>query len=415
MSNDERSEKRLQEMDEILDRKPKTRAVPDEADRYRVLGAADRRTYANWLTSVEEHYVCHRNETLDPDPETWEVTVSGAVEREAALSMQEIQDDYPTVGVAHTMECAGNGRGYFDPETGSVQWGYGAVSNAFWTGTPLSSVLRAHDAATGDGMWVTAIGGDLPEDGTDRFARSLPMSKVLDDCLLAYEVNGRPLPPEHGLPVRLIVPGWYGVNSVKWLEEVHVMDKMVYGDAWENRSGYDYTAWQQDSYRIHPRGVDPAHHATLSTFDTAEQGDEIDHPYTFDQNVKSIVGHPDDGETIRLEDGDEIEVIGVAWAGDDAVTTVELSTDDGDSWDAGSFFGPSYAGAWRLFRYIWEPSPGSYTLLSRATDEEDRRQPARISKPDETGTDTYPWNEGGYAENAYRPHAVEVTVEPRDS
>lgn len=412
MSEQSRSEKRQQEIDKILERKPGTTAVPDNADRYRVVGAADRSVYANWLTSIEEHYVCHRNETLDPDPNSWQVTLSGAVGHETDLSLEQIRDDYPTVAVAHTMECAGNGRGYFEPETSSVQWGYGAVSNAFWTGTPLSSILQDHDAATNNDMWVTAIGGDLPEEGdTDRFARSVPMAKIMDDCILAYEINGQPLPPEHGRPLRLLVPGWYGVNSVKWIEELHVMDKMVYGEEWENRDGYDYTQWQQDSYRLHSKDVTPEHHATISTFDTQDQYKKIDHPYTFNENVKSTIGYPDDGDTISLSDDEEIEVIGVAWAGDDEVSTIEISTDNGETWTEGSFFGPAYSGAWRLFRYMWEPSAGSYTLVSRATDEEGRRQPARISKPDEDADNTYMWNEGAYAENAYLPHAVTVTVE----
>ncbi|SEW22062.1 sulfite oxidase [Natrinema salifodinae] len=428
MSDSERSENRERELAAILERKPGTEAIPDFEDRYRVVGAADRSTYANWLTPVEDHYVCHRNETLDPEIDDWTVELTGAVDRDADLDMKTIREDYPAVAVAHTMECAGNGRGYFEPETGNVQWEYGAVSTAFWTGAPLSSVLADHGAATDDGTWLTAVGGDHPEVDAenDRFARSVPMSKVLDDCILAYEVNGEPLPPEHGRPVRLLVPGWYGVNSVKWLSELHVTEKMVHGPEWEDRDGADYTKWQQSSYRIHPEGVEPESRETVSTYDTWEQqaSDEVDHPYTFDENVKSTIGYPDDGATVSPRGDGTIEVVGVAWAGDDQVTEIEVSTDGGDGWDEGSFFGPNYDCAWRLFRYVWEPSPGSYTLVSRATDEHGRRQPARISRPDadeaetedgeggaDDSDDEYPWNEGGYAENAYAPHAVEVTVD----
>ncbi|ELY71438.1 sulfite oxidase [Natrinema versiforme] len=423
MSNSERSENRRREIDAILDRKDGTEAVTDLADRYRVVGAADRSTYANWLTPVEDHYVCHRNETLDPAADSWTVSLTGAVDRESDLEMDAIRDEYPTVAVAHTMECAGNGRGYFDPETGSVQWEYGAASTAFWTGTPLRSVLSDHGAATDDGTWLTAVGGDRPEvDGeNDLFARSVPMAKILEDCILAYEINGQPLPPEHGSPVRLLVPGWYGVNSVKWVTELRVMDQMVHGPEWTDRDGDDYTRWQQSSYRIHPEGVEPESNATVSTFDTWDQweSDEIEHPYTFDENVKSTIGFPEDGATVTPRADGVIEVVGVAWAGDDDVTAIEVSTDGGDSWAEGSFFGPDYDCAWRLFRYPWEPDEGSYTLVSRATDEQGRRQPARISRPDDAdggtadtdGSEDYPWNEGGYAENAYLPHAVEVTVE----
>lgn len=415
MSNSERSERRRRETDAILGRKPGTGAVADFEDRYRVVGAADRDTYANWLTPLEDHYVCHRNETLEPEADEWTVALAGAVDREADLGMDAIREDYPTVAVAHTMECAGNGRGYFEPETGSVQWEYGAVSTAIWTGTPLRSILTDHGAATDGDTWLTAVGGDRPEvDGeNDRFARSIPMTKVLEDCILAYEVNGEALPPEHGQPVRLLVPGWYGVNSVKWLTELHVAETMVHGEDWTDRDGEDYTKWQQSAYRIHPEGVEPESNPTVPTDDTWDQieSDEIDHPYTFDENVKSTIGSPEDGETVAPRKDGTVEVVGVAWAGDDEVTAIELSTDGGGSWEEGSFFGPHYDCAWRLFRYVWEPSPGTYTLVSRATDDRGRRQPARIARPDEDRDDAYPWNEGGYAENAYLPHAVEVTVE----
>ncbi|QLK25066.1 sulfite oxidase [Natrinema zhouii] len=415
MSNSERSESRRQEIDAMLERKPGTEAVTDLADRYRVVGAADRETYANWLTPIEEHYVCHRNETLDPAADEWTVALDGTVDREAELGMSELREEYPTVAVAHTMECAGNGRRYFDPETGSVQWEYGAVSTAMWTGAPLSAILADHGATTDDGTWLTAVGGDHPEvDGeNDRFARSIPMAKVLEDCILAYEMNGEALPPEHGHPVRLLVPGWYGVNSVKWLDELHVTETMVHGEEWADRDGDDFTRWQQSSYRIHPEGVEPESNATISTFDTWDQleSDEIDHPYTFDENVKSTIGRPDDGATVSPDEDGIVEVVGVAWAGDDEATTIEISTDGGDSWNEGDFFGPNYDCAWRLFRYAWEPAPGTYTLVSRATDEHGRRQPVRIAGPDEDADGEYPWNEGGYAENASLPHAVEVTVE----
>ncbi len=414
MSNSERSENRQRETDAILERKPGTEAVTDLEDRYRVVGAADRETYANWLTPIEDHYVCHRNETLDPEAADWEIELAGAVAREGPLGMDDLREAYPTVAVAHTMECAGNGRGYFDPETGSVQWEYGAVSTAIWTGAPLTSILADHGATTDDGMWLTAVGGDHPEveDENDRFARSIPMAKALEDCILAYEVNGEPLPPEHGYPVRLLVPGWYGVNSVKWVTELHVTETMVHGPEWADRDGEDFTQWQQSAYRIHPEGVEPDSNATISTFDTWDQleADEIDHPYTFDENVKSTIGQPDDGATVTPDADGTVEIVGVAWAGDDDVTAIEVSTDSGDSWQDADFFGPDYDCAWRLFRYRWEPTPGTYTLASRATDEHGRRQPERIARPDEGGDD-YPWNEGGYAENAWRPHVIEVTVE----
>jgi DMSO/TMAO reductase YedYZ molybdopterin-dependent catalytic subunit len=330
--------------------------------------------------------------------------------------MAELRDEYPTVAVAHTMECAGNGRDYFEPETGSVQWTYGAVSTAFWIGTPVSRVFDEVGIQAPDGRWLTAVGGDEPA-GDDVFARSIPLTKAFEDCILAYEVDGDPLPPEHGYPVRLLVPGWYGVNSVKWLDELRVTEGMVHGPEWADRDGKDYTRWQQRAYRLHPPGVEPTEHASIDIADTWEQWitGTVEHPYTFDQNVKSLIGRPDDGSTVTPREHGLVEVVGVAWAGDDRVETIEISTDGGETWTEGNFLGPDYLGAWRLFRFMWSPDAGEYTLVSRATDEHGRTQPARISPPIDdwtgVGPDEFPYNEGGYAENAYIPHAVSIEVE----
>ena len=383
----------------------------DEDDKYTVVGAADRRTFANWLTPIEEHFICHRNDIPDIDAEAWTVSLTEQIEGE--VSMADIKDKYPTVAVAHTMECAGNGRGQHHPETGSVQWDFEAVATAFWTGTPVSSILREHGVDAPDGKWLTTIGGD-PSDDDDVFARSIPLTKALDDCILAYEMNGQRLPREHGYPVRLIVPGWYGVNNVKWVEELRVMDSMVVEGSLD-RPG-EHAFWQQNSYRIHPKGVDPSPTETIETVDTWEQLEGgVEHPHTFDATVMSVIGTPGGKIPMPLPPDDTIEVRGVAWGGDDAIDHVAVSTDDGETWGRAELFGPEYAGAWRLFRFEWDAEPGTHVLMSRATDDLGRRQPARISEPDAwrdaLDNDEFPWNEGGYAANAYEPNAVEVEVE----
>ena len=387
----------------------------DEADKYTVVGAARRATFGDWLTPVSEHFVCHRNDIPDADDDAWTVSLTGQVE--GSLTMADLRDEYPTVAVAHTMECAGNGRGQHRPETGSVQWGYEAAANAFWTGAPVSAVLRDHGVRAPAGRWLTTVGGD-PSDGDDVFARSIPLSKALDDCVLAYEMNGRPLPREHGFPVRLVVPGWYGVNNVKWVEELRVMDSMVVEGSLERPGEHAY--WQQVAYRIHPAGVEPDAAESVDTVDTWEQFEGgVEHPYTFDANVMSLVGVPDGESPVAPRPDGRVEIRGVAWAGDDAVERVEVSTDGGDTWADATLFGPSYAGAWRLFRFEWKAESGTHTLLSRATDELGRRQPARISDPDAwrdaLDTDEFPWNEGGYAANAYEPNAVSVEVRDPDA
>ena len=408
-------ESRRGEIDAIVERKAGgVTETRDAAEKYTVVGAASRRTFANWVTPIAEHFVCHRNDMPDTDADSWTVSLAGEVDGE--LAMADLREEHPTVAVAHTMECAGNGRGHHRPETGSVQWGFEAAGTAFWTGAPLESILRAHGVTAPDGKWLTAVGGDR-SDGEDVFARSIPLAKAFDDCILAWEMNGRALPREHGYPVRLIVPGWYGVNSVKWVEELRVADSMVVEGSLD-RPG-EHAFWQQRAYRIHPAGIEPASNETVETVDTWAQLDgAVEHPYAFDATVMSVIGRPDGESPVTPRLDGTIDVRGVAWAGDDAVERVEVSTDAGESWDDATLFGPEYAGAWRLFRYEWDAEPGRHALLSRATDERGRRQPSRISEPeawrDALEADEFPWNEGGYAANACEPNAVTVDVRSRD-
>lgn len=415
MSESENRPQRHDEIEAILNRKPGVVEARDEADRYTVVGAASRQTYANWLTPIEEHFVCHRNPIPEIDTESWSVSLTG-LDREVTLPMSAIREEYPTVAIAHTMECAGNGRGQHEPETSSVQWDCEAVGTAIWTGTPLRSVLRTYGVTEADERWVTAIGSDSLDE--EVFARSIPLSKILDDCILAYEMNSQPLPPEHGFPVRLIVPGWYGVNNVKWVEELRIMDSMVTEGSLD-RPG-THAQWQQASYRIYPEGREPAEHETIDEVDTEEQleSDVVEHPYTYDAMVMSLIGAPEGSVELEPDGPGTVEILGVAWAGDDAIERVEISTDGGDTWNEAEIFGPDYSAAWRLFSYDWAADPGTHTLMSRATDDCGRTQPTRISDPDEWSDalekDAFPWNEGGYAANAYVPNGLEITVVPSE-
>ena len=383
--------------------------------------AAARETYTNMITQAEEFYIRNHYVSPDIDESEWTVSLTGLVDEEVELSMEELKRNFSTETVFHTMQCSGNGRSYFDPQVGGNQWSFGAVGNAEWTGAPLSEVLEAYGADTSEDNWLTVMGGDNPE-GEDIFTRSIPMTKVLEDGMLAFEMNGAPLPKEHGFPVRLLVPGWFGNNNVKWVDRMHVMDKMVYpNDEWEPEGGRLYTHWQQYSYRIFGQGVeDPEFNETISQFGMEEQmeGDEVTHPYLYDQVVKSLIGFPGEGMTVSPGFGNRIEVIGAAWGGDDAVETVEVSTDGGETWNEAEFMRPDIGPySWRLFRYMWEAESGDHTLVSRATDEKGYTQPATISSPDDEAAnqarimnDQYPWNQKGYANNAYMPHAVDVTV-----
>jgi DMSO/TMAO reductase YedYZ molybdopterin-dependent catalytic subunit len=387
--------------------------------------AAARATYGDYITPREEHYIRNHYPTPDIEESEWTVSLTGLVDSEVELSMEEIKHSFATQSVTHTMQCAGNGRSYFDPQVGGNQWTFGAVGNTVWTGTPVSDILEYYGAETSDGYFLTVMGGEHP-DGEDIFTRSIPMQKVMDDTLLAYNMNGSPVSPDHGFPVRLLVPGWFGCNNVKWVDRMHVMETMVIGDEWEEPGAPEdgqrtYTHWQQYSYRIVPEEDSGAeHYEDIPVYDTREQmeqTDEIRNAYMYDQVEKSLIGYPGQGQTVSPSPSGTIEIIGVAWAGDDAVDLVEVSTDGGETWGEAEFFGPiGDTTGWRQFRYVWEdPSAGEHTLVSRATDERGYTQPATISAPDDQlrsiQDDQYPWNQSGYGNNAHMPHAVTCTVE----
>jgi DMSO/TMAO reductase YedYZ molybdopterin-dependent catalytic subunit len=384
--------------------------------------ASERDTYGNYITPAEEFYIRNNHPTPQIEEDEHEIELR-LEDDEITLTMEEIKHGYPTESVAHTMQCSGNGRSYMEPEVAGNPWEFGAVGTAVWTGTPVSAILEEYDADTSDGMWLMVAGGDAPDPEEDNiFARSLPMQKVMEDCILAYQMNGQDMTAEHGHPVRIVVPGWYGNNNVKWLAEMEVMDMMMYGEEWEQ-----YYNWQQESYRIYNDNLEREHHQDLETFDTWDQMDlaaegELSAAYLYDQLVKSVIGYPGEGATVspRVADG-QIEIVGVAWAGEDTVEEIEVSTDGGDSWENAELFGPGLNGvddstAWRQFRYLWTPEEdGEYTLLSRATDDQGRSQPLELAHEDD-GLDTieddaYPWNADGHGTNAIWPHRVEIEVE----
>jgi DMSO/TMAO reductase YedYZ molybdopterin-dependent catalytic subunit len=182
--------------------------------------AASRSTYADYITPREEHYIRNHYPTPDIEESEWSVSLTGLVDSEVDLSMEDIKHSFSTQSVTHTMQCSGNGRSYFDPQVGGNQWSFGAVGNTVWTGTPVSEILEYYGAETSEEYFLTVMGGEHPE-GEDIFTRSIPMEKVMDDALLVYNMNGSPVSPDHGFPVRFLAPGWFGCNNVKWLNRMH--------------------------------------------------------------------------------------------------------------------------------------------------------------------------------------------------
>jgi DMSO/TMAO reductase YedYZ molybdopterin-dependent catalytic subunit len=249
-----------------------------------------------------------------------------------------------------TMECAGNGRALVEPHVTSQPWVLEAVGTARWRGTPLRGIL--HEAGVKDGavdIVFTGLDHGLEGGEEQDYQRGLSlMDAYRPEVLLAYEMNGEPLPPQHGFPLRLVVPGWYGMTSVKWLGQVTVVDHPF--------DGYQ----QARSYRLR------------------QAEDEPGEPLTRMQPRALMVppGFPDFSTRSRVLEAGECLLEGRAWSGWGAVASVDVSTDGGATWtaadlddDIGSLW------AWRRWTFPWAATPGTYEMCCRARDEVGNEQP----------------------------------------
>ncbi|MCW2792839.1 MAG: sulfite oxidase [Nocardioides sp.] len=329
------------------------------------------------LTPNDRFFV--RNHTRPPviDVETWRLLVTGdGVLGEATYSLADLQA-FTSTTVERALECTGNGRKLFADQQGAprpgTQWGLGAIGVARWTGVPLRTVLR-HAGLRDDAVQVMPIGLDDPfvDDGVDhgRVRRPLPIAKALDDTLVAWAMNGEPLPLDHGFPARLVVPGWVGIASIKWLGELRVTTSVV------------DSPWNTTWYRMHGEGW---------------SGDDAVLDVMPAKSVIDVTG--------RLEAGRMSVLRGRAWAGEATVAIVELSTDGGASWQETTLTGPNEPSSWVEWEHPWTPSKaGPHTLVTRATDSRGRRQ------PEET-----PLNDDGYLFSAAVRHPVTVAEPSRVS
>jgi DMSO/TMAO reductase YedYZ molybdopterin-dependent catalytic subunit len=325
------------------------------------------------LTPVGLHYLLIHYDIPAIDVETWRLAVDGAVEHPLSVTLDELRSR-PALDVASTMECAGNGRALFDPMPASQPWILEAVGTAAWRGVPLRDLLEEAGLTSG-AVEILFTGADRGVEGgiAQSYQRSLPLDEALrEDVLLAYEMNGAPLPPQHGFPLRLVVPGWYGMTSVKWLAGVTAIE-------------HRFTGYQQaHSYRFRENEDDPG--AALGRM-----------------RPRALMVPPGVPEFLTRQRvvaaGDHV-LSGRAWSGHAPIAAVEVSVDSGASWNPAELTrdvdGPW---AWTGWRRPWHAEPGTYELCCRARDEAGNEQPLAGAA-----------NVGGYANNAVQ--RVAVTVEP---
>jgi DMSO/TMAO reductase YedYZ molybdopterin-dependent catalytic subunit len=332
----------------------------------------------SFLTPTELFYIRSHFAAPKLDIASYRLRIDGAVRNPFSLSYQDLRNMPSETRVA-VLECAGNSRVFLVPQVEGAQWELGAVGNAEWTGVPLAALLERAGLQE-DACEIVLEGADqgTPKEkpippGTISYARSLPRDKAVQgEVLIAYQMNGHDLPLDHGFPVRAVVPGHYGMASVKWLTGIHAVREPFQG-YWQTS---DYGYWDYVNGKPVRRALG-------------------------EMKLKSEIARPTVYET--LEPGQVYTVLGAAWAGETGVTEIAVSTDGGQTWAEAEFLDPIQRHTWRRWKFEWltPKTPGQYTLLARAKDASGCAQPDRHDQ-----------NYGSYVIN--HPLPIEVFVAHRN-
>lgn len=329
------------------------------------------------ITPTSRHFI--RNNGVPPEntgADGWQLTVDGLVDNPMTMSIDDLKKKFEVVTLALTLECGGNGRAFFNPPAKGNQWTYGAVGCSEWTGVRLSDVLKA--AGVKDNVVYTAhVGADGHLSGNpDKLpiSRGVPIEKAMNENnLVAFAQNGAPIHPMNGAPLRLVIPGWPGSCSQKWLKRIWLRDVV-----------HDGPKMTGTSYRVPNRPVSPG-----------EKVEKADFVIINAMPVKSLITHPKSG--VKTADR-TMEVRGHAWAGDRKIDKVDVSIDFGATWVEAELEDPANDHAWQNWKAnVTFPQAGYYEVWARATDSEGVMQPFAIA-----------WNPKGYLNNSM--HRVAVTV-----
>ena len=305
------------------------------------------------------------------DRDAWKVSIEG-VRKSRSFTLGELK----TMGIQTTatvLQCSGNGRGFFEHKASGTQWKVGAAGCVIWSGVPVRTVVESVGGIA-DGMkYMTGTGGEVLPDGLDpktvMVERSVP-AEAIADSLLAWELNGEPIPLANGGPLRLVVPGYTGVNNIKYIK------RLAFTEAESEATIMAH------GYRLRPIGVKA----------------DSSQPSALEMPVKSWIDSPAPGDS-KVKAG-EVQIHGVAFGGVDPVKRVEVSIDGGKSWNDAKFTGPDLGKyAWRVFVLPADLSKGEHVLVSRATNAADKVQPEKRYE-----------NERGYNNNSWADHAVKVEV-----
>lgn len=333
------------------------------------------------VTPVARHFV--RNNGIAPTEigaDGWTLKIDGLVGQPMELSIAELRERFEVVRYALQLECGGNGRAAFNPPASGNQWTVGAIANSEWTGVRLRDVLQAAGVKP-EAIYTAHYGADQHLSGDpekDAVSRGMPMWKAMDPhTLIAFEQNGQPIHRMNGAPLRIVAPGWPGSTSQKWLTRIQLRDQVHDGQKMGPRS-----------YRTPRYPVAPGEEVPDSAFQIIES-----------MPVKSLITYPKSGMTLPV-DHRSLEVRGHAWAGDEHVTEMHVTTDFGATWQKAELEGPPNPYSWQRWRaQLRFPAKGYYEIWARATDNQGRMQPFTVN-----------WNPKGYLNNAMHRIAVRVEV-----
>lgn len=308
--------------------------------------------------------------SLTDQGDNWALDVVGCA-REGSLTLADLKR-MKSQTVATVLQCSGNGRDFFPHDPSGSQWGVGAAGCVLWTGVSIADIFERFGGVKSGSVYLTATGGEELPEGVDKDAvvveRSVPIAKGLKDCLLVWEMNGAPLPVVHGGPVRLIVPGYFGVNNVKWVRQLAAT------------ASESDAKIQQSGYRMRSEGL--------------AGGPE--HPSMWRMPVKSWLNGPGaDGAPVLAGNH---TLYGVAFSGERGVEAVEVSADDGVTWQQAEWVGPDLGpDGWRTFQFATNLPVGEHRFVTRATDRQGDQQPKSAVH-----------NHRGYGHNGWQDHGLNV-------
>jgi DMSO/TMAO reductase YedYZ molybdopterin-dependent catalytic subunit len=324
----------------------------------------------SWITASQVFFDRNQGQIpAEPFPlKDWRLSVAGEVLKPLVLDFEAVCRR-PRAIVANTMECSGNSRSLLSHKASGNPWTIGGVGNAVWGGIWLRDLLEECGLKS-KARHVAFEGLDKPMGSAGiQFVRSIPLEKAMASTLLAYEMNGEPLPLKHGFPMRSLALGWTGANCIKWLHKITVLS--------HPHEGF----FMDRVYRVFKKGQAPQTGEVVTGL-----------------KLKSIITQPVQGATVAAG---RIVVLGAAYAGEQPVAGVVVSVDGGQNWRPATFIGPNEPYAWRQWQFIWEAAqPGEYTLMARATDNSGNHQQMEAD-----------WNVLGYGNNGVKEHAVTVQID----